>query len=157
MDYVPVTAAHDGWERVTFGDALHTATDSTGIGIHHFRWVCRPDGTCHTGGGLSLRPRDLAKLGQIVLNGGTWRGKRLVSEAWIRESTAIHSRTEAIAYGYQWWLPGATPSAGVPLIMATGYGGQFLLILPRHDLVLVSTAKDYEGGVAPSELIEGCA
>jgi CubicO group peptidase (beta-lactamase class C family) len=145
---------------ILLGGVLHRATGQRvdafarehlfePLGIDRFEWTCRPDGTCHTGAGLSLRPRDLAKLGQVVLNGGAWGGRRLVSDAWIRESTAVHSSTDAITYGYQWWLSRGLPlGEGEPLIMARGLGDQFLLIMPRHELVVVSTAKVSENTAA---------
>jgi CubicO group peptidase (beta-lactamase class C family) len=67
-------------------------------------------GEFYARGGLLLRPRDLAKIGQLVMNHGTWHGRRIVSAAWINQMTARQSglgeqsawRHEA--YGYLWWL-----------------------------------------------------
>lgn len=95
------------------------------LGITNTYWIGGlPDGLPHSGGGLGLRPRDMLKLGQLVLDEGRWRGARIVSASWIRESTAPLVRTAAFGpgpadYGYLWWglpngvmLPGTTGTTG---------------------------------------------
>jgi CubicO group peptidase (beta-lactamase class C family) len=108
----------------------------------------QPGGLPHTGGGLSLRARDLAKLGTLVVNGGRWRGRQLISESWIRESTA--TRPEVVAnfggrpatYGYLWW--------GLPngVITASGARGQWIFIVPQRQLVVVSNGGNEDGRAA---------
>jgi CubicO group peptidase (beta-lactamase class C family) len=105
--------------------------------------------------GLRLRPRDLAKIGQLVLQHGAWNGRQVVSSAWIDESIIprmtgkglMFNGPEGISsYGYLWWLGGLP--ADHPehdLIAANGYGGQRLFILPDLDLVVVATAGVYGG------------
>ena len=121
------------------------------LGVRDWWWARAPDGTRHTGGGLSVRPRDLAKLGQAMLEGGLWRGRRVLSESWVRDSTAHHltgtDRMGAdIRYGYQWWL-GKYRVEGrtVESFGGRGYGGQRLEVFPELSLVVVLTADDYEG------------
>ena len=70
------------------------------LGIANYRWGRLPDGSVHTGGGLWLRPRDMAKLGQLFLDGGRWQGKQIVSEEWVRAST--RQQAPYRGYGYQW-------------------------------------------------------
>jgi CubicO group peptidase (beta-lactamase class C family) len=123
------------------------------LGIERFGWGAAADGTRHTGGGLHLLPRDMAKLGQLVLDLGTWQGKRVLSEAWLRDSTARHLLAETpypidceFAYGYQWWLPSyRVDGRRVDSISARGYGGQCLCVMPALSLVIVLNAGDYEG------------
>lgn len=67
-------------------------------------WVVDPQGLPVAGWGLTLCPRDMAKIGQLCLNQGTWNGKQLVSDSWIQESTAEHSRWKKYSYGYLWWI-----------------------------------------------------
>jgi CubicO group peptidase (beta-lactamase class C family) len=80
------------------------------LAISNSTWaVSAQNGATHAGGGLRMRPRDMLKIGQLVLNGGNWRGVQVVSERWIRESTApwITNVTTfgswPASYGYLWW------------------------------------------------------
>jgi CubicO group peptidase (beta-lactamase class C family) len=113
------------------------------MGIDRFVWGSTEDGTVQTGGGLFLRPRDLAKLGQLVLNRGTWNGQRILSEEWIDISTAKSSGNQLSDYGYQWWLP---RELGVRAVMARGYGSQTLSVLPELNTVIVAACHDWHGG-----------
>jgi CubicO group peptidase (beta-lactamase class C family) len=110
--------------------------------INHFAWTSM-GGKVHTGGGLFLRPRDLLKIGQMVLDSGKWNGRQVVSENWIRESTAfilpISEGYKDFGYGYQWWRGTVRTDTGTfPVIYASGYGGQMLYIVPDLDLVVLT-------------------
>ena len=98
------------------------------------------------GGGLHLRPRDMAKIGQLILSGGRWNDRQIVSKAWIEASTAFKLRaTDGLSYGYLWWL-GRTKinEREVDWIGALGRGGQSIRIVPELDLVVVVTAGYYQ-------------
>jgi CubicO group peptidase (beta-lactamase class C family) len=107
------------------------------------RWARgQPQGLPHTGGGLFLRPRDMAKLGTLALTGGSWQGRPIVSARWMRESTQARPETvgtfggQPTTYGYLWWgLPGG-------VITAAGAQGQWIFAVPARDLVVVSTANN---------------
>ncbi|MGW6456040.1 serine hydrolase domain-containing protein [Streptomyces sp. NPDC055078] len=124
------------------------------LGIDRFHWMTMPDGTCHTGGGLWLRPRDFAKFGRLVLAGGVWEGRRILPADWIDRCTTEQSAPSAPhplvprmgAYGYQWWLLD-TPVGGrtVRSASALGHGGQIMHILPESGTVVVATAHDWLG------------
>lgn len=68
-------------------------------------WVADENGTNTAGWGLTLSALDMAKIGQLYLNGGRWDGKQIVSSEWVNKSTMEHSRwkKEDLAYGYLWW------------------------------------------------------
>lgn len=92
----------------------------------------------HWGGGLWMSTRDLARVGQLVLDGGVWDGDRLLSRAWLDQSTAPCERNPG--YGYLWWLNtdgGYWPSAPESAFAAIGHGGNTLWVDPEHDLVVV--------------------
>jgi CubicO group peptidase (beta-lactamase class C family) len=103
----------------------------------------------YTGGmGLRITARDMLKLGQLFLDGGSYEGVTVVPPAWIAASTAPHLSTrDAIpfgpAYGYLWWV-----GEGGDFFLANGYGGQFILVAPGLDLVVVAQSawrgKDWD-------------
>src|SRR5207253_9457068 len=75
------------------------------LGISQVQWQFQPLGAAMTGGGLGLRSRDLFKFGQLYLNAGTWNGKRVLSDDWIKASVAPHAnQREGTDYGYRGWL-----------------------------------------------------
>ena len=111
------------------------------LGITDFEWI-RVKGDTDAGGGLRLRPRDMAKIGQLVLAGGRWNGRQIVSKAWIDASmTPRLEATGPYFYGYLWWL-GRSLHDGreVHWAAALGRGGQSIRIVPELDLVVVVTA-----------------
>ncbi|MDC0711543.1 serine hydrolase [Stigmatella sp. ncwal1] len=114
------------------------------LGITHFEWQAADGGRTDTGGHLRLRPRDFAKIGQLVLDGGRWQGRQLIPEAWIREST-VSSRTLGDSrYGYLWWVNtfgvGGTP---VETFFARGNGGQYAFVFPSLGLTALFTGSFY--------------
>jgi CubicO group peptidase (beta-lactamase class C family) len=76
------------------------------LGITDFEWTRNLKSGILEWGGLRLRSRDLTKIGQLVVNGGNWNGRRIVSQKWVKESTAAHMGPADLTYfyGYQWWL-----------------------------------------------------
>ena len=111
------------------------------LGIESFYWKRTPKGLSDTEGGLYLEPRDLARLGELYMRDGVWRGKRVLPAGWARESTQprVTTNEKSFRYGYQWWVPDAELSAGRSSFAAWGYGGQFLFVVPELDLIAVFT------------------
>ncbi|MNK64989.1 6-aminohexanoate-dimer hydrolase [compost metagenome] len=109
------------------------------LGIHHAGWSASAEG--HTMGhiGLSLTSRDMAKFGQMCLNGGLWEGTRVVSEEWLQQSFAPQSEPYFGygRYGYQWW---SGTEDGVHFTYAHGHGGQQIILIPSLDAAVVFTA-----------------
>ena len=94
-----------------------------------------------------LSTRDMARIGQLVLEGGTWKGQVLVPEDWVAEVTRPgtpsaqmlppRAAARGFSYGLMWWVleePADSPLAGGA--MAWGVHGQYILVLPRHDMVI---------------------
>lgn len=122
----------------------------TPLGIERFDWAYgKKDGYNLVDGSLQLRPRDLAKIGAMVAQGGRWNERQVISEAWIRESTRPHMQTGLPlgGYGYLWWT-GELPAAGgmEPIVVANGMGSQFIVVFPRVDMVVVSTGGNDDNG-----------
>ena len=110
------------------------------LGIKDWEWQRFPNGDPDTSGGLRLRPRDLAKLGQLVLDDGVWHGRQIVSAGWIKQMTARQSPAGwwfgfARAYGYLWWQ-GRSSIDGhdIDWVGALGRGGQRLYVVPEFEL-----------------------
>ena len=118
------------------------------LGIDRYDWIEYPDGTPIAASGLRLLPRDMAKFGVLYMSRGQWQGVQVVPEAWvqasIRPQTKVSDRPFGFQnYGYQWWLGTAGDDAHTPWIMAVGYGGQRIMLIPSLDLVMVLTAGMY--------------
>lgn len=115
------------------------------LGITDFEWS-RFKGDSDAGGGLRLRPRDMTKIGQLVLAGGRGNDRQIVSKAWIEASTTMKLKaTDGQSYGYSWWLRSTRLNGRVvQSIAAQGRGGQSIRIVPELDLVVAVTAGYYQ-------------
>lgn len=113
----------------------------TPLGIHDYYWGSDQAGTSMGAHGLHLIPRDLAKIGLLVLNNGQWDGAQVVDSTWISNSTRFQTDMGTWGdengwdYGHYWWLIREWDA-----IAAWGHGGNFILIKPDQDLVIVMTA-----------------
>jgi len=110
-----------------------------------FAWPRDPEGL-HTGWCcLKLTARDMVKLGQLWLNGGSWDGTQVVSADWVTASTGAQVATgepPADHYGYQWWV---TEADGHPAYAAVGYAGQLIEVVPALDLVVAVSSVEEVG------------
>lgn len=115
----------------------------TPLGIDESAWTQGTNGEAAAASGLRLTARDLARIGQMVLNGGRWGGRQVVPEAWLKESFIRHAAAwDGLSYGYQWWL-GRNRRDGSDWMAGIGNGGQRLLVIPDLDLVMVVFAGQY--------------
>jgi CubicO group peptidase (beta-lactamase class C family) len=108
-------------------------------------WVQMPNRELSAASGLRLTPRDLAKIGQLILSRGEWKGRRIVASSWIEESTAPQiEANDLLFYGYQWWLGRSMiDRREIPWTAGFGLGGQRLFIVPALDLVVAINAGLY--------------
>jgi CubicO group peptidase (beta-lactamase class C family) len=110
------------------------------LGIQDFRWPTDPEGNPLGHGHLELRPRDLVSLGRLYLEQGRLDGKHLVDSEFIDSATTAQTSggpPEGVAYGFLWWI---TETAGYPSFFAGGFAGQYLVVVPALELVVVTTA-----------------
>lgn len=108
------------------------------LGITNVYWSCCKDGICQAGTGLHISSDDIVKLGLMYYNGGTYNGKRILSEDWIKKaSSPISDNSEngtadwTSGYGYQIWINSRDGYRG------DGAFGQLCLVLEKHDVVCV--------------------
>ena len=103
--------------------------------------------------GLKMKPEDLLKLGRLYLNEGLWNGVQLVPQEWVRESVIPRFLTyENIgAYGYQWWISDFLKSDGNKdtYYFALGLFGQFIIVAPSRNLVVVFLSENYSETMKP--------
>lgn len=119
------------------------------LGISEYKWSKSHGGLVQTGGGLALRARDMAKFGQLYLNSGQWQGQQIIPEEWVKTSTRIQIKKLVGGYGYQWWRRiFKVHGKLMDPYYAIGNGGQFIMVFPTLDLIVVSTAQNYDYGWA---------
>lgn len=115
------------------------------LGLQEWEWVDDLRGRTRAYTGLRLVPRDLARIGRLMLDGGRWQGRQLVPQAWVR--TMLSPCQAGGGHGHHWWH-GSVQVRGqrVGWHAAMGNGGQRLFVVPGLDLVVVLTAGEYGDG-----------
>jgi CubicO group peptidase (beta-lactamase class C family) len=136
------------------------------MGITNYRWTVDPSRQGMTAGSFYILPADMLKIGRLVLDGGVWHGRRIVSESWLKASTIAtipipdnwsfvkFSRSKTAApqqtyYGYYWYNEIVkTKDGGYPIVFASGNGGQYIMIIKKLDMVVVFTQGNYNSWTA---------
>ena len=126
------------------------------LGIQGNDWIKGPKGVDRVDYGLHWKARDMGKLGQLYLDRGMWKGKRILSEDWVKEATSPHSplgQAFGETYGYLWYIKD-TWWKGKPVVIfnARGYEGQMILVAPDADLVCVITAGSADDRIYGMEM-----
>lgn len=116
--------------------------DPMDISIH--RWAHSPNGVFFGGSQLFLAPRDMLAFGQMFIQGGEWRGHRILPEEWVEVSTSGKYRRfmPMRNYGYLWWI---RPESIIPYYNAEGFGGQLIVNAPSCKVTIVMTASTWVG------------
>jgi CubicO group peptidase (beta-lactamase class C family) len=135
-------------ERATGEDPETFAKDFffTPLSITNYYWRRHADGLITAVGPILLRPRDMAKLGQVFLDSGKWKGQQIVSPDWVinATSTFIGSEENETGYGYHWWTAKYTINDNpVRIFSAIGSGGQYIFVAPAFNAVIVFTSGNY--------------
>jgi CubicO group peptidase (beta-lactamase class C family) len=122
------------------------------LGITGRYWARNEEMHPHTGGGLFLRSRDVARFGLLYLRQGRWADEQLVPREWVEESFREHvdirhlDRQHTTGYGYLWWIMSPDPDGdqSTPIYAARGFMGQYIFIIPEHRMVVVSTGRNMD-------------
>ena len=120
------------------------------LGITEWQWDQTPNGFSNTGWGLYLRPIDMLKFGQLYLQEGNWEGAQIITKKWVEQSTQPSANSgDNYVYGYQWWRfadqnPIVANLTQNDVYFAWGFGGNFIFVVPHLNLVVVSTATNFE-------------
>jgi CubicO group peptidase (beta-lactamase class C family) len=113
------------------------------IGISDMFWTISPEKVSAGYSGIYMHPDDMARFGYLYLRNGTWNGQRLILKKWVAESTKPQIKANwgplLPDYGYMWWT---TRFGGYA---ALGYGGQYIFVVPEHNLVVVFTCGLFQG------------
>ncbi len=125
--------------HITKNVVFHSKEEQLSIikDYHESGWVADPQGVNTAGWGLFITPGDMAKIGQLYLNGGIWGGKQIVSPQWITQSTKAHSHWEELelTYGYLWWIVDGNSYA------ALGDGGNVIYVNPEKNLTVAIASQ----------------
>jgi CubicO group peptidase (beta-lactamase class C family) len=110
------------------------------LGIKEWKWESANDGITFGAFSLFMKPRDLAKFGQLLLQNGKWGNQQIVDSLWIAKATEPIVTTEGPgpSYGFYFWVYPAYEGYA-----AAGHGGQFIFIVPSKNLVVIYTAWPY--------------
>jgi CubicO group peptidase (beta-lactamase class C family) len=122
------------------------------LGFSLAQWTRDPQGIYFGGNEMSLTARQMLAFGEMFLNGGQVNGKQVVPAKWVETSLAartVSRRDSERFYGYGWWV---RELAGFQTYYAWGYGGQFIFLVPKLNLVIVTTSASEPGTERRSHL-----
>jgi len=106
------------------------------LGIDSYYWPVDGKGIAYGGSSTRFTPRDMARFGYLYLREGEWEGKQIVPREWVEASQQKHIKRKYIEdyyYGYHWWVSDQNTYSAV------GYAGQWITVVPDHNLVVVFT------------------
>lgn len=111
------------------------------LGVSQVEWIVHRSGLVVAASGLRLTARDMARFGQMIVDRGRVAGQQIVPAGFVADSLAAHVQTEAeflpAEYGYLWWI-------AAPFPVASGNGGQRILVDSNSQMVIVITAGKYD-------------
>lgn len=128
------------------------------LGITDTRWRRAPDESATGGGGMQLRPRDMAKFGNLFVNAGRWNEVQVLPGQWIEESMRQVNSIGGDSYGFNWWKRNYAVRGSLQVsTFAWGNGGNFIFVFPLEQLVVVFTGSNYNSNVQdpPFQILQG--
>ena len=118
------------------------------MNIWDVEWEVSPEGYNTGGWGLHIQSESLAKFGQLLLNGGEWAGRQVLPQHWVKAMMTRQVEAGNEDYGYQIWMcdyPGAW--------RADGAYGQYVIVVPSKDMVIVVTQCSMMDGMKERQII----
>ena len=120
----------------------------TPLGITDYRWNNDAQGIAIGGFGLNMKTVDMLKIGTLYLNNGVWKSNQIVPHHWIEESTSPKFKSNDIfSYAYHWW--NLTSDNQVRIYFAYGREGQYIIVAPGYELVVVFTSSIKDDHLRP--------
>jgi CubicO group peptidase (beta-lactamase class C family) len=135
------------------------------LGIENTQWTQFPGGVWDGSGSFYITPIDMMKFGVTYLNNGEWNGTRIISSAWVENSSKPYNNNVDInipgedsgvnGYGYTWWTSEFSHSGdNIKMFRAGGWGGQEIMVFPELDMVIVFTGGNYDAKTSLFKLLE---
>jgi len=135
------------------------------LGIASYHWSLVRNGVVDGAGGLKMTPRHMGKIGLTFLNNGVWNGKKIISERWIEKSAASFPGNSWLnnwddhwglkGYSYSWWTHQFVYSGKrINMFYAAGWGGQYIMVIPELNTVVVFTGGNYISYRPPFEILK---
>lgn len=114
------------------------------LGFGPSDWTVGRDGEPRAASGARLLPRDLVKIGQLMLASGSWNGRSIVSADWVkRVTTPVVPTRVGRDYGYHWYMGDFAAAQPLHWFGGVGWGGQYLFVIPARDLAVVIHCGNY--------------
>lgn len=111
------------------------------LGIEDYEWRVDPQGVYDGSGGLEISLRDLAKIGYLYLNNGSWDEEEVIPKSWIDQSTSFHINVNTIKdYGFLWWI-----YRSIGVYNAVGFTARVVSVIPDYNIVAIVTGYDSTG------------
>lgn len=125
------------------------------LGIEGSRWYKSPCGVYYSVGDggddnetkFKLTAADMLKIGQLFLNGGSYREKQIISQNYINQ--AVTPLKDNPNYGFLWWIWGEEYGC-------RGYGGQSITVIPKENAVIITQATPTDRGNRYFDVVEYC-
>lgn len=136
------------------------------LGLDSAQWAqVYLSGEVHAAGSLRITPREMVKIGACMLNQGSWKGKRILSEDWVKKSALPYPGNKGInipgepsgkqGYSYSWWTKTYYQGGRrIQMYAAGGWGGQHIMVIPEVSMVVVFTGANYNSRRPPYMILK---
>ena len=176
VDEPGTSFTYSGGNMIVLGEIIKNATKMNldefsrqylfePLEIDSFNWDQFQNGVIDGAGGLRIIPRDMAKIGVTFLNKGVWNGKQIISEQWVEKSATSFPGNHGInipgvdfgrnGYSYSWWIkPFSNSGKEIHMYYAGGWGGQYIMVIPEQNTVVVFTGGNYQTKVQVFKILK---